>query len=106
MPQKPAELCYYYVMSTKTKNKSPGWLFERFMIVFATAEPLATIPQIVQVWSSADTSGVSLATWFFYTITSSIWLAYGFKIKDKPIIISGGLWVTSQALVVIGLLAR
>lgn len=93
-------------MRAETKILSRGKLFERFMLVFATAEPLATIPQIIQIWSGASTDGVSLATWLFYTLTSTIWLVYGFKIKDKPIIISGVLWVTSQALVVIGLLAH
>lgn len=91
-------------MSVETKNKSTGKLFERFMLVFATVEPIATVPQIIQIWSSKNDSGVSLVTWLFYTLTSTVWLFYGFKIKDKPIIVSGILWVASQALVVIGIL--
>jgi uncharacterized protein with PQ loop repeat len=93
-------------MSVESTDESTSKLFERFMLVFATVEPLATVPQIVQIWSGTDTSGVSLITWFFYTVTSTIWLVYGFKIKAKPIIISGILWVASQGLVVIGLLTH
>jgi uncharacterized protein with PQ loop repeat len=93
-------------MSVEPKTKSTSKLFERFMLVFATVEPLATIPQIVQIWSSKGAPGVSLSTWFFYTLTSTIWLFYGFKTKDKPIIISGVLWVASQGLVVIGILTH
>lgn len=78
--------------------------FERFMLVFATVEPIATIPQIVEIWSNNNTAGVSLVTWFFYALTSCIWLAYGIIRKDKPLMVSGILWVTSQGLVVLGLL--
>ena len=79
--------------------------FEKFMLVFATIEPIATIPQIIQVWS-ANAGGVSLLTWTFYTLTSFIWLAYGIMKKDKPLILSGALWVTSQGLVVLGVLIK
>jgi uncharacterized protein with PQ loop repeat len=77
--------------------------FEKFMLVFATVEPIATIPQIVEIWRYNNTQGVSLLTWFFYTLTSCIWLAYGITRKDKPLILSGALWVLSQGLVVAGL---
>lgn len=79
-------------------------LFEQFMLFFATVEPIATIPQILQVWQHKNTEGVSMLTWFFYTVTSCVWLIYGFIKRDKPLIISGILWVASQSLVVIGLL--
>jgi uncharacterized protein with PQ loop repeat len=78
--------------------------FERFMLVFATVEPIATIPQIIEVWKHSNTEGVSMLTWFFYTLTSCIWLVYGITRKDKPLIVSGILWVASQGLVVLGLL--
>ena len=78
--------------------------FERFMLVFATVEPIATIPQILEIWVHHSKAGVSLLTWSFYTLTSFVWLMYGLVKKDKPLIISGALWVVSQSLVVLGLL--
>lgn len=75
------------------------------MLVFATIEPIATIPQILEVWHN-HIMGVSIITWLFYTLTSCIWLAYGVIKKDKPLIVSGLLWVTSQGMVVIGLLTH
>lgn len=74
------------------------------MLVFSTVEPIATIPQIIEVWKNGNTGGVSLITWSFYTLTSVVWLIYGISQKDKPLIISGILWVTSQGLVVMGIL--
>jgi MtN3 and saliva related transmembrane protein len=88
------------------KQETPKNYFEKFMLVFATIEPLATIPQIYRIWSDKSTSGVALITWIFYTIASCIWLAYGIKTKDKPIIVSGILWTSTQALVVIGILTH
>jgi len=76
------------------------------MLIFALIEPLATIPQIYNIWIYKDTSGVSLATWTFYSLTYFIWLLYGIKTTDKPIIASDALWSTTQILVVIGILVR
>lgn len=78
--------------------------FEWFMLIFATIEPIATIPQIVEVWKGGGAEGVSLVTWLLYSLTSCIWLIYGITQRDKPLILSGILWVTSQGLVVAGLL--
>lgn len=82
-------------------------LLESFMLIFAIAEPLATIPQIVQVWSGhSSAAGVSLITWIMYTLTSTIWLVYGIVKRDKPILFSGGFWALSEALVVLGIVFR
>jgi uncharacterized protein with PQ loop repeat len=78
--------------------------FEKFMLIFATVEPIATIPQIIEVWEKGNIEGVSLTTWLFYTLTSFVWLIYGITKKDKPLIISGTLWMISQSLVVLGIL--
>jgi len=88
------------------KQDKPKSNFEKFMLIFALIEPLATIPQIYNIWIYKDTSGVSLVTWTFYSLTSFIWLLYGIKTTDKPIIASGALWSTTQILVVIGILVR
>lgn len=74
------------------------------MLIFATIEPIATIPQIIEIYKNENTGGVSLVTWSLYTLSSCIWLYYGIYRKDRPLIVSGFLWVFSQALVVIGLL--
>lgn len=90
----------------KAKPKKAPKYFEKFMLAFATIEPLATIPQIYQIWTNGNTSGVSLITWSIYTLTSGIWLIYGIKTKDKPVLLSGLLWTSTEALVVIGILIR
>ncbi len=64
-----------------------------------------TVPQVWQIWTTHSTAGVSLLTWSFYLTGAFIWLLYGFKTHDKPIITSSGLWVIMEGAVVAGLLA-
>lgn len=90
-------------MTTGVEKKQS---FDIFILVFALIEPITTLPQIYQVWSRHNVSGVSLVTWIFFTLAANVWLIYGIRIKDKPIIISSAMWVLTQGLVVIGILAR
>jgi MtN3 and saliva related transmembrane protein len=91
-------------MPTEGRPKSGKDFFGRFILAVAIIEPLTTIPQIYQIWSRKSAEGVSLATWGFYTLTACIWLVYGIKIKEKPIIISSIMWILTEGLVVIGIL--
>jgi MtN3 and saliva related transmembrane protein len=91
-------------MPLEVKPKVEKSFFGRFMLTVAIVEPLTTIPQIYQIWSSKSSAGVSLVTWLFYTISACIWLVYGVKIKDKPVIVSSASWVLTEGLVVLGIL--
>lgn len=70
----------------------------------AIVEPLMTIPQIYQIWSTKQAQGVSLLSWVFYLIAAVIWLLYGIKVKDKAVIIASVLWVFVEGLVIAGIL--
>lgn len=73
------------------------------MLFMAIVEPLMTIPQIVQIYVDHNT-GASMLTWALYLPPSIIWLVYGIKIRNIPIIVADILWVTVELLVVVGLL--
>ena len=77
-------------------------LFEKLILVIAVAEPLATLPQIYQIWINKQTTGVSIVTWSLYAIAAGAWLIYAINIKSKPLIISSGLWVITETLVAVG----
>ena len=72
-------------------------------MIVAIAEPLMTVPQILQIYVSHNT-GVSLATWTLYLIASLVWLVYGVKTRNKPIIITDILWIIMEAAVIVGVL--
>lgn len=76
----------------------------RLVVVAAIVEPLMTLPQIYQIWSTKNAQGVSLATWAFYVLASLVWLVYGVKTGSKPLALTGALWVVMDLLVVVGVL--
>ena len=81
-------------------------MLELFMVVVAIAEPLMTIPQIFELYSPQGSKGVSLATWLLYLVASIMWLLYGIKCRNTPLILSGGLWVIMEAVVVVGIFVK
>lgn len=88
-------------MGTKPKHSS---LIDRIVLFVAIAEPLMTIPQVYQIWSSRSATGVSPLTWLGYLLAAITWLVYGIKTKDKPLIVSSLLWAVTEGLVLIGAL--
>jgi uncharacterized protein with PQ loop repeat len=91
-------------MPTKIKKQHENNVLNKLVLVVAVVEPLMTLPQIYQIWTDKDASGVSAVTWLGYMIAALIWLFYGLKIKDKPIIISSTLWIITEGFVVLGAL--
>ncbi len=76
----------------------------RLVLAVAIAEPLMTIPQIYQIWSTHTAAGVSLVTWFCYISASVVWIAYSVRTKDVPLAVSSVLWFLTELLVIIGTL--
>ena len=87
-----------------TKYKPARGVLGDAVLAVAIAEPLMTVPQIYQIWSTHVTAGVSLISWLGYIIAAFVWLAYSLKIRDKPLIISSTMWVIAEGLVILGVL--
>jgi uncharacterized protein with PQ loop repeat len=79
-----------------------GKKLEMLITFVAVFEPLMTFPQIMVIWSSHKAQGVSIMTWSLYTVSAVVWLAYGLKIKSRPIVISSILWAITEAMVAVG----
>lgn len=60
---------------------------DKLIVILGLVNVLATIPQITQIWSTQDGSGVSLFTWAYYVLFTAILLGYAISIKSKPMII-------------------
>jgi uncharacterized protein with PQ loop repeat len=88
----------------KRKKKAKKSNIDRLVYFAAIFGPLMTLPQVYDVWV-ADTPGVSVITWLAYCLIAVIWLAYGLKHKDKPIIILQVLWLILDIAVVAGTLS-
>jgi uncharacterized protein with PQ loop repeat len=64
--------------------------------------PAMTLPQILQIYSSADASGVSAITWTAYALLDIPFIVYGFVHKSTLIRITYVLWCAANLTVAIG----
>ena len=85
-------------------KKRPSTQLEKAMVAVAIAEPLMTIPQVIDLYSRPGNSNVSLLTWVLYLGASVMWLVYGLHIHNKPLIVTGALWLLMELLVIVGII--
>lgn len=84
---------------TKKSKSTIDWLIYAAVIL----GPLMTIPQLSLIWIDGKKDS-SLISWSSYLLIAFLWLAYGIKHKEKPIIAVQAAWIVLDALIVIGLL--
>ena len=77
---------------------------ERIALVAGIIQPLVTIPQIYEIYTSQQAENVSLLTWVGYLIFGIIFLIYGYIFKLRPIFYGQIIWVILQITVVTGIL--
>jgi uncharacterized protein with PQ loop repeat len=87
----------------KKIQKQSGTLY-RLTLVAAVVQPLMTVPQVVQLYTTHDASGLSLATWLGYAIIGLVFMAYGIKYRLVPIATTQVIWFVLQISIVIGIL--
>lgn len=77
---------------------------DRLMYVVGFLAPLALLPQIVQIYSTKSSAGVSLLTWVLLAISSILWTVYGALHKDKHILFASGFMIVFHLTIIVGLL--
>lgn len=77
---------------------------ELFALIAGIIQPLITLPQIYTIYASRSAEDVSLITWAGYLLFGVVFLVYGAVFKLKPIFYGQIIWVTAQALTVVGIL--
>lgn len=90
-------------VAKKTKTTDKPWIDKAVMIT-AFVEPLIGLPQVIQIFTTKSAADISLSSWVGYQFVTVLWLIYGIKHKEKPIIWYQGLWLVVQTLVIIGIL--
>ncbi|MFA6279064.1 MAG: SemiSWEET family transporter [Candidatus Paceibacterota bacterium] len=66
--------------------------------------PVVLIPQILQIYTTQDASGISLTTWALFVVVNILWAFYGAVHKDKHIFFANILMMVANLIVVIGIL--
>jgi MtN3 and saliva related transmembrane protein len=78
--------------------------FDFLVYAVSILGPLSTIPQIWKILLTHDASDVSFITWLSGAIIAAIWLIYGLKKKENPLILTNLLWLILNAVVVLQIL--
>ncbi len=84
----------------KVKNSS----IDHVISVIAIISPFSLTPQIIQIFTTKNVEGISLITWLISIAISFIWLAYGMRHKESPIITNSALGILLSSLVTFGIL--
>lgn len=98
-----ANAYHLHFHARRRAKKKPKTLIDILVYFAVIFGPLMTLPQVVAVWHDGA-KGVSAATWLAYTLVAVIWLAYGLKHQDRPIIALQTLWLIMDVAVVTGVL--
>ena len=89
-------------------KKSSGLvsLVDKSVYIFSLFAVAANVPQLLNIWVSKNTDGVSLISWTGFLIGSVFWLWYGALHKETPIIFINLLLILVQSGIVLGLLVN
>jgi uncharacterized protein with PQ loop repeat len=79
-------------------------IINRIIIPVAVIQPLATIPQIITLFSRHDGTSLSIWCWLIYCVFDGMWLWYGISERQKAIILSAILFTIFEGTVLIGAL--
>jgi len=75
---------------------------DKLVLFVGTITPLATIPQIITIYSSQSAANISVYTWSLYAVSSVLFLCYAIVHRLLPLIISSIIWVIVDIIVVAG----
>ena len=79
-------------------------MLDYFMYAVGLLAPLALLPQIIQIYSTKTSGGVSLTTWVLLTIVNVLWTIYAAAHKDKQLFFASILLFFFDIAIVVGLL--
>jgi len=79
-------------------------LLDYVMYGVAIVAPLALVPQIVEIYSTKSSEGVSLLTWFLLMCVNVLWTIYGAVHKDIHILLANALFLCFHLVIIAGLL--
>lgn len=66
--------------------------------------PILTVPQAYSVLVDKSTEGVSLITWAFYLLSSTLFAIFGIVHKERLLMITYIPFVAVEAAIVVGIL--
>ena len=87
-----------------SRKKSVQGPIDYFVYFFMFVSPLFEVPQALNIYTQKSAHTVSLTTWALFFMASLAWLIYGLRNHLRLIIAVHVVYMTIEALVVIGIL--
>ncbi len=78
--------------------------YDKIIYIAVIAGPLVNLPQLFKIWLYKSAAGVSVISWFSFSIISLLWFIYGILHKDKPILIMNLGLIIVQVFIAVGAL--
>lgn len=85
-------------------KKKPKELFDYAVYFFMVATPLFEVSQAYTIHSTQSAESVSLYTWGFFFLSSTVWLTYAIKHKITPFIVMYSMYLVVEASIVVGII--
>ena len=85
------------------KHKPSRDPFDYVVYVFGFVTPLFELPQLWQIYSKHAAEDVSFSTWAFFCVDNLVWIVYGWRKKEWPIVITSALYEVLEVAIVVGI---
>lgn len=85
------------------KRKRQKAFIDKYIYLAVIIGPLMTLPQVYDIWIKGSRE-VSIISWVSYLFVAVIWLFYGIKHREKPIILVQLIWIVLDLMIIFGLL--
>ncbi|MBM3271682.1 PQ-loop repeat-containing protein [Candidatus Kaiserbacteria bacterium] len=77
---------------------------DHLMYGIALMSPMVLVPQVVQLYTTQSTDGLSLYTWSLLTVINILWTTYSIVHREWPMLISSSLMGFLDIVIVVGIL--
>jgi len=79
-------------------------LLDYLMYGVGILAPIALVPQILQIYTTKSSTGISLFTWLLLALINALWAFYGLVHKDSQLIFANALITLFDLIIVVGIL--
>jgi uncharacterized protein with PQ loop repeat len=84
-------------------KKKPREAFDYLMYFFMVATPLFELPQALAIYRSHSAQNVSIYTWSFFCMSSTVWAIYSLRNKLYPFVITYTMYAFIEGVIVVGI---
>lgn len=77
-------------------------VIDKMIFAVAFVQPLATLPQIIAIYSRHSAEDISISAWAIFIVFDLLWLWYGLAEKQKALIVSAVMFTLMEAFVLVG----